>query len=88
MKPKGIEESGVRGIASRHGYEVKRQPLALYDLTTDVGETTNLSVKQPAVVARLRDVAERARDDLGDALTKHRGRNLRAVGQWATEKAK
>jgi arylsulfatase A len=81
MKPKGIEESGLRGIASRHGYEVKRQELALYDLSTDTGERRDLARDNPAVVQRIRELAEPARVDLGDALTKHPGKNVRMVGR-------
>jgi arylsulfatase len=81
MKPKGIAESGLRGIASRHGYEIKRQGLALYDLRNDVGETTDVAAKNPTVVRRLEELAERARVDLGDSLTNRQGKLLRAVGR-------
>ena len=32
MKPKAIAESGIRGIASRHGYRVEKIGLSLFDL--------------------------------------------------------
>jgi hypothetical protein len=38
MKPESHEVSGIRGIASRHGYRVETTPLALYNLKTDPGE--------------------------------------------------
>lgn len=38
MKPNSIEESGIRGIASRHGYRVQKLELSLFDLSTDPGE--------------------------------------------------
>jgi arylsulfatase A-like enzyme len=81
MKPKGIEESGLRGIASRHGYEVKRQETALYDLTTDTGERLDVARDHPAVVQQIHQLAARARDDLGDSLTRHAGKNVRMVGR-------
>jgi arylsulfatase A-like enzyme len=56
-------------------------PQALYDLVADVGETTDVSAAHPDVLARLLDAAERARDDLGDALTDRTGRGLREPGR-------
>ncbi len=38
----------------------------LYDLAADIGEETNLAAQRPEVVARLRQYAERARQELGD----------------------
>ena len=38
----------------------------LYDLETDVGETTNVANRHPEVVERLGELARRAREDLGD----------------------
>jgi len=35
MKPAGMDKSGIEGIASRHGYRVAKEPLALYDLRLD-----------------------------------------------------
>jgi arylsulfatase A-like enzyme len=37
----------------------------LYNLETDIGETTNVASANPAVVERLRGIAERMKDDLG-----------------------
>ncbi len=56
-------------------------PQALYDLVADVGETTDVSAAHPDVVERLLVAAERARDDLGDALTSRTGRGLREPGR-------
>jgi arylsulfatase A-like enzyme len=78
--PRSLAESGVRGIASRHGYSVRSLPLALYDLGEDPGETRNVAADHPDVVARLSAIAERARDDLGDALADMKGRGVRPVG--------
>ncbi|HEX8204338.1 MAG TPA: hypothetical protein VF590_27920 [Isosphaeraceae bacterium] len=75
-----IEESGIRGIASRHGYRVQRNGLALFNLRDDPGETTDLSARHPEVVRRLGAVAARARADLGDALPQTPGTNLRPCG--------
>ena len=55
-------------------------PLSLFDLESDVGEKTNLVDKHPEVVGRLMKYVERAREDLGDSLTKREGRNVRPPG--------
>lgn len=55
--------------------------LELYDLATDRGETTDVAAQHPDVVARLTALAERARADMGDALTKRTGTGTRAPGR-------
>jgi len=83
LKPESMAMSGLRGIASRHGYLVKRIELSLFNLDDDIGETTNVADKHPDVVARLQKIAEAARADLGDSLTKRQGANVRPCGVWA-----
>jgi arylsulfatase len=80
MQPRAIEESGIRGIASRHGYRVESMPLSLYNLEEDPGETRNVAEKHPRVVEQLQKVAAAARADLGDALTGDRGPGVRPAG--------
>lgn len=81
MKPKAIEESGIQGIASRHGYEVRRLELSLFNLRDDVGETRNVAGQHPEIVQRLQSLAEKTRSDLGDSLTNRPGTKLRPVGR-------
>ena len=81
MKPKAIEESGIRGIASRHGYRVERIGLSLFDLAADPGESRNLADEHPDVVKRLTALADEFRRDLGDSLTGVKGTGLRAAGR-------
>ncbi len=81
LAPAAIEQSGIRGIASRHGYRVETIGLALFNLDDDVGETKNVAASHPEIVARLPALAALARDDLGDALTKAVGRNVRSCGK-------
>jgi arylsulfatase len=81
LKPESMQMSGLRGIASRHGYVVKSIELSLYNLHDDVGERTNVAVRHPEVVARLLKLAEAAREELGDSLTKRRGRGVRPSGR-------
>jgi arylsulfatase A len=72
-------------VAGRDGhpgkYVLKEIELSLFDLEKDAGETTNLADQNPAVVKQLLEYAERARDDLGDSLTKRTGKNVRPAGR-------
>ena len=51
--------------------------LALFNLETDSGETTNLAAEHPEIVERLHALMDRMRADLGDALTGQNG-----AGVW------
>ncbi|MBM3359631.1 MAG: hypothetical protein FJY54_18165 [Betaproteobacteria bacterium] len=83
MKPQAIEVSGIRGIASRHGYRVEKMGLALYDLKHDPGETLDVASANPEIVARLQAEAAKARADLGDSLTGVRATHARPAGNAA-----
>jgi arylsulfatase len=80
MKPQSIENSGIRGIASRHGYRVEKIELALYNVRADPTETNNVAAQHPEIVARLQQRLAAARADLGDSLTGAKGANLRPIG--------
>ena len=55
------------------------QPVTeLYDLHTDIGETTNVADKHPQAVERLRALAQWAREDLGDG--DRSGKSTRPAG--------
>lgn len=54
---------------------------SLYNLTSDPGETRDLSAEQPEVVERLEALAEKARADLGDDLTKRLPTGARPPGK-------
>jgi len=62
-------------------YITKKIELSLFDLAADIGETTNVADRNPETVKQLLDYAERARDDLGDSLTKRTGKNVRPAGK-------
>ncbi len=83
MKPQAIEISGIRGIASRHGYRVETMGLALYDLKHDPGETRDVASANPETVARLQAEVAKARTDLGDSLTGVRATHARPAGHFA-----
>ncbi|MBN3519833.1 sulfatase [Algoriphagus lutimaris] len=53
---------------------------ALFDLSTDPYETTDVAANNLEVVAKMNQFAEQARADMGDALTESEGINLRKHG--------
>ena len=83
MKPASITQSGIQGIATRHGYTVAYIDLALFNMKTDPGEKTNVADQHPDVVARLSKLAEGIRGELGDGLTETNGAEIRAAGDVA-----
>jgi arylsulfatase len=80
MNPLSIENSGIAGIASRHGYRVETLPESLFDLETDVAESTNASASHPSLVRDLLAIAAKYRSELGDSLTKTTGTGCRPSG--------
>jgi arylsulfatase len=63
-------------------YEQRRiQSPELYDLQADVSESKNVAAEHPDVVERLLALADRAREDLGDALTRRPGSGRREPGR-------
>jgi arylsulfatase A-like enzyme len=81
MKPAAITQSGIQGIATRHGYRVADQGLALYRLTDDLSETKDLSADHPEIVERLKKLAEPLRQELGDSLTQTPAQAVRPLGK-------
>jgi arylsulfatase A-like enzyme/acetyl esterase/lipase len=53
----------------------------LYELATDRAESRNVAAEHPEIVARLESLAERARAELGDSLTKRQGSGVRPAGR-------
>jgi len=62
-------------------YTDLRTAQALYDLKSDVGETTDVATDHPEIVARLEREAEKARAALGDKLTGQTGSEVRPAGK-------
>jgi arylsulfatase A len=72
---RALEAPGRDGAPGR--YVIRQQAMALYDLGADPGEAVDVAAANPAIVARLQSLAERAREDLGDTLTQRRGAGQR-----------
>lgn len=81
LKPLSITQSGIEGIASRHGYGVKKIEESLFDLDTDKGETTNVLPDHPEIAAKMRKLADQMRAELGDGLTGAVGNENRRAGE-------
>ena len=63
-------------------YEQRKLERAeLYDLQNDISEATDVSAQHPDIVKRLEAEAEKARQELGDALTKRTGKATRQPGR-------
>ena len=72
----------VPGGGGRPGkYTRPRIGVALYNLEKDISEQHDVAAQHPDVVARLQALAERARADLGDSLTKRKETNVREAGK-------
>ncbi len=85
LAPTSIAQSGVEGIATRHGYRIEQLELSLFDLENDPSESNNLAARHPDIVQRLSHMADAVRADLGDSLTQTPGSGLRVPGQDDTQ---
>ena len=68
--------SGLKGETGQSEAE-----LALYDLRRDPGERYDVKEVYPEIVKQLQEVAEQARQDLGDDLHNIKGKNIREPGR-------
>ncbi|MCB9950375.1 MAG: sulfatase [Planctomycetaceae bacterium] len=76
--------TGTPGIDGKpDGYTQAKTGLALYNLGDDVGEQNDVKDAHPEVVARLQELAEAARVELGDSATKTQGTGFRAPAKLA-----
>jgi arylsulfatase A-like enzyme len=72
---------GRGGIPKKYRQVAITKP-ELYDLESDIGETTDLAGREPELVARLLDIAEKARTELGDSLARRDGRGVRKPARF------
>jgi len=70
---------GVDGVPAK--YDQAKTDLALYDLENDVGEQHNVADQHADVVARLEQLADAIRQDLGDAARQIQGTGRRPSGK-------
>lgn len=80
LAPTAITQSGVEGIATRHGYRIEQLELSLFHLDDDPSEQKNVADKYPDIVAKMTAQAERIRNELGDSLQNLKGKGLRESG--------
>lgn len=62
------------------GYSTRRIGLAPCDLETDPGETNDVAEKHPEIVEKLKGLADKMREDLGDSATQQQGKGVRPAG--------
>jgi len=75
-------QAGIPGKGGVPGSRKKAKTTnELYDLKNDIGEQKNLLQQYPEIVQRLNHMADEARSDLGDTLTKVVGNGFREAGQ-------
>ncbi len=65
---------------------VKIEKPELYNLSSDMGETKDVAGAHPEVVERLQGLAEKARGDMGDSLTRRVGKGTRQPGRLVEKK--
>jgi len=71
---------GQDGMSARYDHR-RIDKAELYDLVNDVSETNDVSARHPEIVQQLEAEAEKARDELGDTLTKRKGKGVREPGR-------
>ena len=71
---------GGKGGAKVAYSDRKIEKEELYDLVSDIGETADVSAEHPEIVMQLEVEAEKARQELGDSLTKCPGSSRREPG--------
>jgi arylsulfatase A len=69
---------GTGGIPT--DYEQATIGLSLFDLENDIGESTDVADQHPEIVARLKELADQMREQLGDSATKQKGSAIRPAG--------
>jgi arylsulfatase A-like enzyme len=73
---------GQPGMGGQPGPYVQKQiGTALFDLEKDSGEILDVAAQNPDVVRRLSELAQKAREDLGDTATGQKGTGVRPPGR-------
>ena len=77
----GAVRSGRWKLVFEHKGQDNRIPAGLYNLQDDISEQHDVSAQHPDVVKRLTHLADKMREDIGDAEKNIQGRNIRPAGQ-------
>lgn len=72
-------EPGNDGLPGH--YNTGECGLELYNLRTDIGESKDVAAQNPEIVEALKKIADQARFELGDRLTKTKGTEVREPGR-------
>ncbi len=72
-------KGGTGGIPVK--YDQAKIGLSLFDLESDIGETTDVKDQHPDIVKKMQALAEAMRRDLGDSSKKMRGQGIRPPGR-------
>jgi arylsulfatase len=80
----GGRPGGRDGMPVEYEQRTLTEP-ELYDVVADIGETKNIAAENPETVDQLLAIAERARGDLGDSLTKRTPKGARPPGKVARQ---
>ncbi|MCD8072797.1 MAG: sulfatase, partial [Alistipes sp.] len=75
-----VYEPGMDGQPGQLAEREVQQP-ELYDLRRDAGERVNVIGQHPDIAAKLMEIAQRCREDIGDDLTGYAGTGRRAPGR-------
>jgi len=73
------KEGGKDGLPVNYEYNTIDQ-IELYDLSKDISETTDIAAEFPEVVAKIQELGEKIRMELGDSLTERKGEGTREIG--------
>lgn len=74
-----VQLHGIEGMGGKISHVPV--PMALYDLAHDPGEAYDVQQLYPAMVKKILALADSAREDLGDNLTKRIGKNVRKAAE-------
>jgi arylsulfatase A len=73
---------GLAGADGKPGpYKELKCGLELYNLDSDISESTDVAAANPDVVEKLTKLADKIRAELGDGLTKVDGSEVRQAGK-------
>ena len=76
------KEGGKNGLPVPYEYNTISD-IELYDLSKDIGETQDVAANHPDVVAKIKELGDAMRLELGDALTGAEGTSVREPGKIA-----